>query len=104
MAKFNKKLAGTAERPRVSVFHSNRFVNAQLIDDEKGVTILSLSSKKIGSEIKPVEAAFETGKKLAELAKAKKITAAIVYDRRNYRYHGAVKALAEGLRQGGLKF
>lgn len=102
MTTFNKKLIGTAQRPRVSVFRSNRFISAQLINDETGVTILSYSSQSIKEKMKPVEKAVATGKKIAELAKAKKITSA-VYDRGVYRYHGSVKALAEGIRQGGLQ-
>lgn len=99
----NKKIIGTATKPRASVFRSNKNIEVQLIDDTKGVTILSISSKKIDQKLKPVERASETGKALAKLAIAKKVTE-IVYDRNGYRYHGQVKAMADGLREGGLKF
>lgn len=99
----NKKIIGTATKPRASVFRSNKNIDVQLIDDTKGVTILSLTSKKIDQKLKPVERASETGKALAKLAIAKKVTE-IVYDRNGYRYHGQVKAIADGLREGGLKF
>ena len=99
---FNKKLKGTSARPRVSVFRSNHFVSAQFIDDLKSVTILGQTSKSIKTG-KPMEKAFALGEELAKLAKAKKISK-IVYDRGSFRYHGQVKRLAEGLRQGGLEF
>ncbi len=98
-----KKTLGTAKKPRISVFRSNRYISAQFIDDEKGVTLVALSSKKIEKKNTPVESAFEMGKELAKAAKAKKITEAF-YDRKNFRYHGQVKALAEGLREGGISF
>ncbi len=99
----NKKIIGTATKPRASVFRSNKNIEVQLIDDTKGVTILSMTSKKIDQKLKPVERSAETGKALAKLAIAKKVTE-IVYDRNGYRYHGQVKAMADGLREGGLKF
>lgn len=102
MSTFHKKFIPVSARPRLIVFRSNRFITAALID-AKGDTICSLSSKKIESKGKPVEMAKETGKTLAKQIMAKKITE-IAFDRQNYRYHGAVKALAEGLREGGLKF
>ena len=90
-------------RLRISIFRSNKFIQAAFIDDEKNVTIFSMSTKKIDSKAKPVEKATLLGKALAEIAKEKKISE-IVYDRNGYRYHGQVKALADGLREGGLKF
>jgi len=99
---FNKKIYGTATRPRVAICRSNRFITAQFIDDEKSVTILGMSSKSI-KEGKPVEKAFALGEELAKSAQAKKISE-IIYDRSNFKYHGQVKSLAEGLRKGGLTF
>jgi large subunit ribosomal protein L18 len=99
---FNKKLWGTAIRPRVAIFRSNKAITAQFIDDEKGVTILGMSSLSIKSG-KPVEKAFALGEELAKIAKTKKIVE-VIYDRSNFKYHGQVKSLAEGLRKGGLVF
>jgi large subunit ribosomal protein L18 len=98
------KVSGTAERPRLAVFRSNRGIFAQLVDDESGRTIagaswLALKSFK-GSK---TEQATAVGKALAEVAKQKGIEA-VVFDRGGYLYHGRVKALAEGAREGGLKF
>lgn len=95
---------GTAERPRLSVFRSSSHIYGQLIDDETGKTILAFSSKELKAKAgKKADVAMEVGKKLAELALAKKITS-IVFDRGGFAYHGRVKALAEGAREGGLKF
>ena len=102
MAK-TEKIFGTDQRPRVTVFRSNSYISAQVIDDIKGSTLLSLTSKKVEGKGKPVEKAFETGKSLGEAIKAKKISE-IVYDRNNYRYHGQVKSLADGIREAGIKF
>ena len=102
--RIRKKIKGTAERPRLSVFRSNRDIYAQLIDDLKGVTLASASSRELGQEgITKTEASREVGKKLAEKASANGI-AEVVFDRGGYQYHGRVKALAEGAREGGLKF
>ncbi len=91
-------------RVRLSVFRSNQHIYAQLIDDEKGITIASASSKvakaKCGSN---VEAAKNVGALIAKAGKAKKITE-VVFDRGGYLYHGRVKALAEAARENGLKF
>ncbi len=97
-----RKVTGTAARPRVAVFKSNRQISAQLVDDSKGLTLAVLSSAKIGDKKKPTERAFALGAELAKIAKGKKMSQ-LVYDRRRYRYHGQVKALAEGLREGGIK-
>ncbi|MFA6098776.1 MAG: 50S ribosomal protein L18 [Patescibacteria group bacterium] len=96
---------GTAVRPRVAVFRSARHISVQLIDDEKGKTLVSSSdlTVKKTKNIKKIEIAFSVGKKAGELAVAKKITK-IVFDRRGYKYHGRVKALADGMRESGLKF
>lgn len=97
------KISGTAERPRFSVFRSNRYVFLQLIDDKKGVTIASASDLKLKKKLKKTERAKEAGKELAGLAAKKKITK-VVFDRGGYNFHGRVKAAAEGAREEGLKF
>lgn len=95
------KVSGTALRPRLSVFRSNRALSAQLIDDEKAVTLAAASSAKLkGSS---AEKAKAVGKAIAEKAKAKNVTLA-VFDRGGYLYAGAIKALADGAREGGLIF
>ena len=98
------KVRGTAERPRISVFRSNRGIFAQLIDDDAGRTIASVSW--IESDLRslsPMEQARRAGALLAERASAAGIQRA-VFDRGGYQYHGRVKALAEGAREGGLEF
>jgi len=99
-----KKISGTAERPRVSLFKSNKSFYAQIIDDLKGHTLVSCSSDEInkGSNVN-IELSKELGKKLAEKAVSNGISS-VVFDRSGYLYHGKVKALAEGAREGGLKF
>ncbi len=99
--RIRSKINGTAKRPRLSVFRSNASIYAQLIDDAQGVVLASASSLK--SKKKGVEAAKEAGLELAKLAKQKKVTGC-VFDRGGYLYHGRVKALAEGAREGGLNF
>ncbi len=101
--RIRKKIHGTAERPRLSVYRSLKNMYAQLIDDENGVTIVSASSLKDDSYGGNVDAAKEVGKKLAEAAAAKGIKS-VVFDRSGYLYHGRVAALAEGAREGGLEF
>ncbi len=100
------KISGTSERPRLSVFRSNNHIYAQLIDDLSSRTLAAASSldSGVGSDGKaPVEVGKLVGQRLAEKAKAAGIDAA-VFDRNGYRYHGRVKAVAEGAREGGLKF
>jgi large subunit ribosomal protein L18 len=98
------KVHGTAERPRISVFRSNRGVFAQLIDDDAGRTIAAVQwTEPDLRSLKPMEQANEAGKLLASRAKAAGIES-VVFDRGGYQYHGRVKALAEGAREGGLKF
>lgn len=99
------KVSGTAERPRLSVFRSNTAIYAQLIDDVAGHTLASASSSELTSEINgfTVDVAKQVGQRIAEKASAKDITA-VVFDRNGYLYHGKVKALADGAREGGLKF
>ena len=100
------KITGSAERPRLSVFRSNNNIYAQLIDDLSGRTLAAASSldAAVGADGKaPTEVGKLVGQRLAENAKAAGVEAA-VFDRNGYRYHGRVKALAEGAREGGLKF
>ncbi len=98
--KIRSKMFGTAEKPRVSVYKSNIGIFVQVIDDSAGNTILSLSTKKINGENK-VEKSKNLGLKLAEMMKEKKIEKA-VFDRGGNIYTGRVKAVAEGLREGGI--
>ena len=98
------KVSGTAERPRVSVFRSNRGLFAQLIDDDAGHTLASVQwTEGDLRSLKPMEQAKRAGELLAERAKAEGIETA-VFDRGGYQYHGRVQALAEGAREGGLSF
>ena len=99
------KLSGTPERPRLNVFRSEKNIYAQVIDDVNGVTLASASSldKAIEGYGGNIAAATAVGKLVAERAKAKGIET-VVFDRGGYLYHGRVKALAEGAREGGLKF
>ncbi|MDR0297895.1 MAG: 50S ribosomal protein L18 [Streptococcaceae bacterium] len=95
------KLSGTAERPRLNVFRSNTNIYAQIIDDVKGVTLVSASSlKETGTK---TEQATKVGAAVAKAAKAAKI-GEVVFDRGGYLYHGRVEALAEAAREAGLKF
>src|ERR671932_2882571 len=96
------KVHGSAERPRISVFRSNRGIFAQLIDDDAGRTRASVNGTEADLRgLKPMEQASRAGQLLAERAKAAGVDRA-VFDRGGYRYHGRVKALAEGAREGGL--
>lgn len=102
--RIRKTISGSASMPRLSVFRSNKDIYAQLIDDEAGKTVLSASSMKLDSKGKTkVQVSFEVGKALAEKAKEAGIDS-VVFDRGGYLYHGRVKSLAEGARDGGLKF
>lgn len=99
---------GTAERPRLSVFRSNKHTVAQLVNDAAGTTMCSArdteaSADAAGTIGRKQQCAFVLGKKLAEKAKAQGITA-IVFDRGGYAYHGRVQAVADGARSGGLSF
>ena len=99
------KVSGTPERPRLNVFRSETNIYAQLIDDTKGVTLVSASSLEKGFEGPGgnCEAAKKVGEAIAQRAKDKGIET-VVFDRGGYLYHGRVKALAEGAREGGLQF
>jgi len=98
------KISGTAEKPRLCVFRSNKHIEAQIIDDTKGVTLVSCSSVQLklanGSNC---EAAAKVGAELAKRALAKGIEV-VAFDRGGYLYHGRVAALADAAREGGLKF
>ena len=100
-----KRVSGTAERPRLTVYRSNTEIYAQIIDDERGLTLVSASSRQADrtQSLKPVDMAVEVGKLIAGKAVAENISA-VVFDRNGYLYHGRVKALAEGAREGGLNF
>src|SRR3954452_19599034 len=98
------KVQGSAVRPRISVFRSNRGIFAQLIDDDLGVTLASVQwTEESLRSLKPMEQASEAGKVPAARAKDAG-TDTVVFDRGGYQYHGRVKALAEGAREGGLSF
>ncbi len=97
------KLRHANALPRLSVYRSNKHIYAQLIDDTKQITLFGVSEKSISVKGTKVEVAAILGKKIAEIAKEKKISA-IKFDKGSYRYHGRIKALADGAREGGLTF
>ena len=99
------KIRGTAERPRLAVFRSNRGIFAQLVDDDAGKTLARASWTGLPKSFKgdKTEQAAEVGKRLAEAAKKAGVET-VVFDRGGYLYHGRVKALADGAREGGLSF
>jgi len=103
------RVKGTSERPRLTVFRSMKHVYAQIVDDSTGKTVLSVSdlSKSLRDEFKNMKGQIALAKRVgqlaAKLASEKKITQ-VVFDRNGYLYHGVVKALADGAREGGLKF
>ena len=98
------KVRGTAERPRIAVFRSNRGVSAQLIDDDAGRTLAAVNWIEASlRDLKGSEQAKKAGEILAERAKAAGVESAI-FDRGGYQYHGRVQALADGAREGGLSF
>lgn len=98
------KITGTASRPRLSVFRSNASMYLQLIDDFTGTTLVSAHSREIKTKSAgKIESSLELGKLLAKKASEKKIKT-VVFDRGPYKYHGRVKAAAEGARDGGLEF
>lgn len=96
------KVFGTSQRPRLAVFKSLKNLYAQLIDDEKGNTLVSIDTNKIKAK-NNLEGAKKMGKLLAEKCLKKKIKN-VVFDRAGYKFHGKIKALADGAREGGLKF
>jgi len=99
--RIRKRVTGSGERPRLVIFRSLKHIYAQLIDDVSKQTLMTVGDA--GAEGKKSEKAVSVGKKLAEQAKAAGITK-VVFDRAGYRYHGRVKALADGAREGGLEF
>ena len=108
--RIRNRLQGTAERPRLVVFRSLRNIEGQIVDDDAGKTLLGMSTlaeglKDFSAEGKNprVEQAYAAGKLLAEKAKSQGI-GAVVFDRGSYKYHGRVKAFADGAREGGLEF
>lgn len=99
-----RQIRGTADRPRLTVFRSNRNLYAQLVDDVSGRTLASASTLDKGHEAdSPVHAGLVVGERLAERAAGCGISQ-IIFDRNGYRYHGRVRSLAKGARKGGLKF
>jgi large subunit ribosomal protein L18 len=105
--RIRKIVSGTAEKPRLSVFRSNKQIYAQLVNDQNGTTLLAVSSLDKGisatAEGNKTQQAALVGKALAEKAKTAGITS-VVFDRNGYLYHGRVKQLADAAREGGLKF
>ncbi len=105
--RIRKKIGGTAERPRLAVFRSNRQIYVQVVDDQKGMTLLAASSKEkdiAGKKgIKKTEQAKLVGLSLAAKCREKGIDQ-VVFDRGGYKYHGRIKSLADAAREGGLKF
>lgn len=97
------KISGSAELPRLSVYKSNKEIYAQLIDDKDGKTLAYASSRALSAEGTKIDVSAEVGKAIAEKAKAAGIEN-VVFDRNGFVYHGRVKALADGAREGGLKF
>ncbi len=102
-ARIRSRVMGTAQKPRLSVFRSNKYIYAQLIDDLAGKTLVAASSRSISEKAPNIELSGLVGKALAEKAVTAGISE-VVFDRGGYLYHGRVKALAEGAREGGLKF
>lgn len=106
--RIRKKISGTAQRPRLVVFRSNMFIYAQIVDDEAGRTLATASSLALGKASEGGmklnrETAAQVGRALAEKAREKQIER-VIFDRNGYMYHGRVKALADGAREGGLQF
>ncbi len=103
-ARVRAKIYGTTERPRASIFRSAKHINIQIIDDTVGKTLVAANSKEIkDKKLKPIELSKAVGTLVAQRAAEVKIVD-IVFDRGRYKYHGRVKSLAEGMREGGLKF
>ncbi len=103
--RIRKHLRGTAQKPRLSVQRSNRHISAQIIDDEKGVTLASFGtlSKDSKFKVKSRESAAHVGEQIATLAKGKNIEA-VIFDRGRNKYHGVIASLADAARKTGLKF
>ncbi len=101
--RIRKNIVGTSDTPRLTVFRSNKEIYCQIIDDTTGQTIVSASSRGHEKGQAKVEVAKKVGVDLAEKAKAANVSS-VIFDRSGYLYHGRVKALAEGAREGGLQF
>ena len=103
--RIRRKIAGDASTPRLSVFRSNRYIYCQLIDDLSGKTLVSANSKEesVDQKLNKIDQARQVGKMIAERAKSIQLES-VVFDRGGYLYHGRVKALADGAREGGLNF
>ena len=101
-ARIRAKIKGTAERPRLAIFKSHRYLYAQIINDDKGHTLASVDSRKVKGA-KPVDRAKEVGIEIAKMAKAAKITK-VVFDRGGYIYGGKIAMVADAARAGGLEF
>ena len=102
--RIRKKLFGTADRPRLSVFRSNNGLYAQVINDDEGKTVVGINSRtKADSKRADKEACEKLGESLAAMCREKNINT-IVFDRNGYVYHGRIKAFADGVRKGGLNF
>ena len=102
-ARLRKKISGTSETPRFNVFKSNKAIYVQIIDDAKGHTLVSVSSKDLKLENNNIETCQKVGAEAAKKALAAGIES-VVFDRGGYIYHGKIKALAEAAREAGLKF
>ena len=104
-ARIRKNVIGSTERPRLTVYRSTKHIYAQIVDDSTGSTLCSASSlsAKLEGSNSSKNAAFEVGKLIAETAKGKNISK-VVFDRSGYIYHGRIRSLAEGAREGGLNF
>ncbi len=102
-ARVRSRVIGTALRPRLSVYKSNRYLHAQLVDDAKGVTLISGSTKELAGKDKKTDAAKKLGVELAKRAKAAGIIK-VVFDRGGFRYTGRIATLATAARAGGLEF
>jgi len=101
--RIRKKISGTNERPRLTVFRSNKQIYAAVVDDVSGATLVTVGSKKLSAEGNKSARAGAVGEAIAEACIGKGIKQ-VVFDRNGYIYHGRVKALAEGARKGGLEF
>lgn len=97
------KIFGTAQKPRLCVFRSNNHIYAQLIDDAAGRTLLSAHDFEVAAQDKKTDRAKQVGRLIAEKAKKQNVMQ-VIFDRAGYNYHGRVAALAQGAREGGLKF
>ncbi len=101
--RIRKKVQGSSDRPRLCIFKSAKHIYASLIDDNNGKTLLSFSSLNIEEKLNGVDMAKKVGNELAKKAVASKVSA-VVFDRNGFIYHGRVKSLADGAREGGLNF